>query len=526
MIKSYKSLLISSIVLAVLAAVSFGTKIPALEGITIWLLIAWLIVLCLKKSILQQTTMDNLGVKGHIVIAVACVCTVLVCILPMDLASFWNGRIPMHRNQYELLADSVMNGHLYIDYDDVDPKLLELENPYDYEARIAEGIDFHWDHAFYNGHYYMYFGAAPVFVLFVPFKLIFGKTLVTFHATQLFSMLSTIAFFWLFYMMAKRFNRKIPLGTYIFSAMAVTFIAIGYCTQAPALYCTAIGSAICFELWSICLYFYAVMFEKRPGRQVAIAAVAALCGALAFGCRPPVALANLLAIPLAICYAKEYKGKHIIRNFVIIVMPYIVIGALIMLYNYARFETPFEFGQSYQLTSSDQTIYRSFFERFAWNEELGTLLENFLTPAVVDKTFPFVNYGGLFVTYPVMMSIIPLLSHDSLRRKLKEDGSALYAAFLLGTPIFTTLMDIYWAPGVCERYRLDEYFVLGMLAFLLILYRLKTVENTAKTASVHSILAVISAALAVLMFFQPCDANFATEFPEKVTAIANMLMFH
>lgn len=42
------------------------------------------------------------------------------------------------------------------------PELLALENPYDAGARDAAQInDIHWDHAFYNGRYYVYFGLVP-----------------------------------------------------------------------------------------------------------------------------------------------------------------------------------------------------------------------------------------------------------------------------------------------------------------------------------------------------------------------------
>lgn len=78
----------------------------------------------------------------------------------------WNGKIPGHRDQYERMAQSILNGHLYLEYEDVDPRLSEMENPYDPQARKELGIYYHWDHAFYNGKYYMYFGIVPVVFCF------------------------------------------------------------------------------------------------------------------------------------------------------------------------------------------------------------------------------------------------------------------------------------------------------------------------------------------------------------------------
>ncbi len=155
MVKSYKGLIATTALFAVFAAVSFALKINVLTGIAFWGFFVFLIFLCNKKSILRTVTIESSGVKGKAVIAVTCILVILLCVLPMDLAPFWNGRIPLHRNQYELLADSILEGHLYIDYDDIDPKLLTMDNPYSWQERIDNEVIYHWDHAFYNGHYYM-----------------------------------------------------------------------------------------------------------------------------------------------------------------------------------------------------------------------------------------------------------------------------------------------------------------------------------------------------------------------------------
>ena len=88
--------------------------------------------------------------------------TIVLSVYPMSLSPVWNGKIPGHRDQYERMAQSILHGHLYLEYEDVDPRLSEMENPYDPQARKELGIYYHWDHAFYNGKYYMYFGIVPV----------------------------------------------------------------------------------------------------------------------------------------------------------------------------------------------------------------------------------------------------------------------------------------------------------------------------------------------------------------------------
>lgn len=525
MIKSYKSLSAVTVIFALFVAVSFICKIDYLTSIAFWGIFVYLIILCNKKSVLRMATIETAGTKEKVIAAVTCFMIIMLCILPMDLAPFWNGQIPMHRNQYELLADSMLDGHIYIDYDDVDPKLLAMENPYSWQDRIDNQVNYHWDHAFYNGHYYMYFGVVPVFLLFIPFKLLTGRTLVTYHATQFFVMMAIVAFFLLFYLVAKKYFSKMPLCVYLLVTSAVCLITLGYCVQGPALYCTAISGGVCCMLWSILLYFYAVMYAKKTVWQVSFATLGALAGALAFGCRPPAALGNLLALPLAIYYAKNNKGKHLIKRFAIVASPYIVIAALLMLYNYLRFENPFEFGQAYQLTSADQTIYTSFGDNFNLATLLSGLGVNFLELPKVSDIFPYLNYGGFLVTYPLMWLIVLYLAQDKVRETMKKDGVKGFVCFSALTPVIITLFDAYWAPGMCERYRLDAYFILGILVFFAIGYRLKTTEKPEKTITWVCVFSVLSMLLAFFLFLQPCDANFAEYFPEAADKVRRAIMF-
>lgn len=525
MIKNYKALIVSAALFLLFAAATLFTKNNTMLGILFWAVFGFLLLILNGKSILQTVTIQDVGRKEKVVIAAFAILVILLCTLPMDLSPTWNGRNPMWRDQYERLADSMIEGHLYIDYDDVDPKLLTMENPYSWQDRIDQEVIYHWDHAFYNGHYYMYFGVVPVLLLFIPFKLVTGRSLVTFHATQIFTVLCIIAFFLLLYFIAKKYFPGMPVGTYIAASSAVSVITLGYFTQAPALYCTAISGGVCFMLWSLLLYFYAVFFAKKEKAQVLCAFLAALAGALAFGCRPPAALANIVAIPLAIAYAKNYKGKHIVRNFIIIAIPYVVVAALLMAYNYVRFDSPFEFGQAYQLTSMDQTRFSGFFERINfWNMTYG-LLENFFGIGELTKEFPhFAGHGGFFMTYPLMWLGAIYLCHDSVRRSLKEKQASLFAFSLLLHPIIVTVIDLQWA-GLCERYRLDAYFALGILVFILIGCRYSTSENPKRVATIVNLFSVVSVYVGFLLFMMPLDGNFAEIYPEKVEVIKNIIFF-
>ncbi|MBQ7646384.1 MAG: hypothetical protein IJS94_03855 [Clostridia bacterium] len=135
------------------------------------------------------------GKKQNIISFAVIFLTVAVCTLPMGLSPYYNGEIPAQRDQYEETARAFLDGRLYIDNDDIDEALLSMENPYDPDARDELGVYYEWDHALYNGHYYMYFGVVPVLLLFLPFRAITGSNLTTYHATQIFAALFSIGLF-------------------------------------------------------------------------------------------------------------------------------------------------------------------------------------------------------------------------------------------------------------------------------------------------------------------------------------------
>lgn len=400
----------------------------------------------------------------------------------MSLCPMWNGtvektgeyryettpsRIVKNKNQYELMADAILEGHLYLEYEDTDPRLLEMENPYDPNARRDQQIGYHWDHAFYNGHYYMYFGVVPVFLLFIPFKLITGTSLTTYHATQVFVGASIVGLFMFFRMMARKFFPKIPLAVYILMASAVSIASMIQCIAKPALYMTAFSAGICMEIWSVCCYVRAVWIEKDCDRALGIAFLGALFGALAFGCRPPIAIANLIVIPCLIRFIRQHWGEEkLILKLAAAASPYIVIGALLMYYNYVRFDSPFEFGQSYQLTVADQSAYSEGLSTLTFSKIINGLVYFFFQSKGLGEEFPFVTEGGILFTFPVFGTGLYALMNKKVRERLRSNGLTILMAGGAVTILVIIVMDLVWSPYLLPRYREDMMWLMGMLMFI------------------------------------------------------------
>ena len=162
-------------------------------------------VFLIPNSPLHIPLTETLTKKHKIITSVVAVLTILLCVLPMGLCDLWNGKQPDHRNQYELTAEAFLEGHLNIEYEDYDVRLEQMEKPYNAHERRAQGIPYHWDHSFYHGKYYMYFGVVPVILVFLPFRAVFGVSLPAFIGTAIFVAGFILGIFTLFRKLSKLF---------------------------------------------------------------------------------------------------------------------------------------------------------------------------------------------------------------------------------------------------------------------------------------------------------------------------------
>ena len=446
---------------------------------------------------------------------------VFVTAWSMRLSPIWTGSIRQHRNQYEVMTESLLNGHLYMDIE-VDEKLMEMENPYDPDLRHELGVNFKFDHAYYKGHYYMYFGVVPVFLLFLPFRLLFGRALSAYHATQIFTALIIIGFFFLIDFLRKRFFPK--MGNFISTVMASAFslASVWYFADAPALYCTAISAAVCMMVWSFYFYFRAVFDSFQFNKRIVFAVFGAFFGALAFGCRPPVALANITVIPMFILFLRTNNVKK--ENFLkvsLIFLPYIVIGALLMAYNYLRFENPFEFGQIYQLTNYDQHAY-NMKDGMALFWQLNGFVKMFIANADLKNEFPYVQHAGIFFEYPIfIISLGALFFSARVRSWLKQNHLLPIIIFSWAAVFIMTIFEIAMTPHVEERYHFDMLYLISLTSFLVLgsfyyIFEAKSIKNLNIFFFFLSVFVIITS---VLLFFVPHDSNLTAYYPEVLEMI-------
>ncbi len=475
-------------------------------------------------------SMSEIGLRQRIIASITLLATILISILPMPLSPYWNGtfKVFADKQQYDRMGDALLQGRLYIDNGDIDPALEAMENPYVRADRERLGVKYNWDEAYYNRHYYMYFGVVPTLLLFIPYKLITGTALLTYQATQIFATLTIIGLYYLFYILCRKYFTTFPFILYLLLSSAFGILSIGYSISAPALYCTAIVSAVCLMVWSIICFIKGVWLQKEREISIWCLFVGGLLGSLAFGCRPPVALANLLIIAVVLQISKNdiltYFEKA--KMIAYLLLPYVIVGIALMLYNYARFDNVFEFGQSYQLTLADQHNYGSFFSRFDLKRLFSGIIENFYGLNSLSAEFPFIFFNGAFINFPILLLSSRMFSNN-ISKSLQTKKLYTLSLLLFFLPFLITFFDVYWSPFLLERYRLDFYYLLCIVSFIGIATWLEQVSVNKRMVLICGVTVLSFSVFIVefLFFCIPFDGNYTFYYSEVLNEIYKGLRF-
>ncbi len=257
---------------------------------------------------------------------------------------FDNSKYPSY---YQMLANAFRHGQASL-LVEPDPALAQLKNPYDINQRGS--IAYLWDVSYYQGKYYLYWGPAPVLgqwlletVLARP---VGDAYLITFYAVALAGVL-----FGILYVLWRRFFSGLSWGAFSAVLFAVGFSnPILWLVSRPATYEASIMAGQFYLLAGIWAALPLLQGETvRFGRLV----LAGLGWSLAVLSR------STLAIPVifltAYCAWQLYhSGKSYWRPFLALGVPLALGAGFLMAYNWVRFDSVFEFGQRYQLSSFNQ----------------------------------------------------------------------------------------------------------------------------------------------------------------------------
>ncbi len=286
---------------------------------------------------------------------------------------------------YNLLIDGYLEGQLHMKVA-VPEALLKLENPYDPGLR-PPGLGLH-DASYYKGRYYVYFGAAPMVVLMLPFRVLTGTDLPLAVATLVFVYGGFLAAVALLVAMRRRYFAEV--GTWVLGAGILTVGLAGVhavLLRRPHMWELPIGGGMCFALLTLYAVWRALHAETRRWRWFGAAGL--LLG-LAIAARPTYLVAGaFLLVPVLAWWRAERRFPA--REFVFALAPLLAIGAAMAWHNHARFGNPLEFGQAYQFSLD----YESKLPHFRAAYVPFTGFAHFFAPAEWTPYFPFIGRADL-----------------------------------------------------------------------------------------------------------------------------------
>ncbi|MEG1886367.1 MAG: hypothetical protein RR182_08840, partial [Alistipes sp.] len=386
--------------------------------------------------------------------------------------------------QYAELAKSMASGKFYLEEEP--PQWLQtMADPYDKGARDevqkATGEEYLFDVAYYEGHYYVYFGVVPVLLFYLPFFLATGAS----FPTAIGVLIAAIAFILGCSALLDRFARyhfkRVSLGLYLLLQIPLVFgCGILYLLKFPTFYSLPIMLALAFSVWGI--YFW-MRGRSAPTAAAGWYLAGSTCMALVVGCRPQLVLLSFLAFPLF--WRLFITEQHLMTRkgtieFICLIAPYLIVLAGLCWYNKMRFGSLFDFGANYNLTVNDMT-------KRGWNvgRLAPALFAYFIQPPTVSGVFPYiqpalfettymgqtikeVTFGGVFVCLPFLW-ILPFAKRI-LTLRIRQRSTRTIAGViivLLSAGIIIGLLDAQMA-GILQRYFADFSFMFLMATVLLV----------------------------------------------------------
>ncbi len=461
----------------------------------------------------------------------------------------WDGKgintfsLPMqNHNQYDDLARAILeDGHLYIDRDDVPQSLQDLPNPYDPAARsaaaAASGDTYRWDVAYYNGHYYVYFGLVPLVLLYLPFRAVTGTPFPSAVGVMLFAALFAFGVLSLLRLIAEKKFRSLSLGAFLLVALAaVNGCGMIFIAKRPDFYSVPIIAACAFTVWGLRLWLDGLWNGKK---RLLFYAAGSLCMALAVGCRPQSVLLSAVALPLFLpqFFGKAAKGRAgKVRELAVLAAPYVAVAAVIMAYNAARFSSPFDFGSAYNLTTNDISRRGFVFAR------LGQGAYTYLfQPPVFTSAFPFLQsaeiatyyagdtyseycFGGLIACQPLLWSLFALPRAGKSLRKAQLWGVVLT---LVAVGVALVAVDAEGG-GLLQRYYTDfgpAFYLAGAVTVFALLEQQKTDRERRALTGLVAFASISGIIYTILLAFSQADVTIDTENPFVYGTLAHLVQF-
>ena len=319
------------------------------------------------------------------------------------------------------------------------------------------------------------------------------------------------------------YQRKIPLGLSLLLSSA-TILGSGafFIARRPDIYSVPIMMGLALTIWGLFLWLKSRQTDQSLNCKTLF--IGSCCMAFVAACRPQLILGSFLAFLFFLPELKNLREKQNQKYLMIALLPYVIIAAGLMIYNWIRFDSPFDFGSSYNLTTNDMTRRGFVFDRFF----IGIFTYLFQFPNI-QSVFPYLQYvefntnyigeltresmtGGLLSCNPILYFSFLL---PNLKRIKKHNTSISYLTFLI-LGILIMFIDIQCA-GLLQRY-ISDFAIFIFIGTTLILFSLyiQMKDKEVRKIFIYTVLflCLIGILYNLSLFFLPDSDNIALTNPQ------------
>lgn len=415
-------------------------------------------------------------------IAVGAAFSVLFLALTAANPTGWDN--PSARDDgYNLLVAGFQKGQLSLDKP-APAGMARLANPWDPAANARYRYvpyDLH-NLSYYRGKLYIYFGVTPALLLFWPWEALTGRWLYQREAAAIFCCAGLWASLAILRGLWRRYFPDTSAALLAALGCALALLAGGPILLQQADLCeTPVACGYALAMIALGAMWLAL---HQPARQGPWLAAASLALGLAAGSRPLLVFGGaVLLLPLLLPLPGSPRPA---RLWLWALGPAVLCGIGLMLYNQARFGSPFEFGQRYQLAVDWQEAVPHFSLRYLW----FNFCVDFLEPVRWFRSFPYVGsislpprpayHGSTEDAYGVLANL-PLLCWAAAaplawRNRPAEESARLRRFLLAAGWLFASaalgLCLFYWNSSRYEADFLPELTLLAVIGVLALERRL------------------------------------------------------
>jgi hypothetical protein len=224
---------------------------------------------------------------------------------------------------------------------------------------------------------------VPVILLFAPYKLLTGDYLPNSMGIFLFASMATILLLLLWKQIAQDYLKKLPYFFFLIAAAALYACSlIPIITIQPFFYEITQYSALAFVILG-----FIMLLRAKENLSIKCLVISSFSFALAVGCRPNALFMSIL-IPVMLW---DKKKELNISKVLAIIIPFAIIGSILAWYNYARFDSPFQFGEIYQLGHWNVGMLNKIGIIGKIHFLIKILLLELFAPPNLDFVFPFIS---------------------------------------------------------------------------------------------------------------------------------------